>query len=89
MIDGESPFFREKPRPVALAEGERLELTCVVASDPKAAVHWLKNDLLFMDDSRLTVSDDGEGRHSLVLDPAVPSDVGLYKVGDEGGDDYN
>ena len=32
--------------------GEPLTLTCVIASDPKAAVHWLKNDLIFMEDSR-------------------------------------
>ena len=37
VIDGDSPFFREKPRSVALSEGERLVITCVVASDPKAS----------------------------------------------------
>ena len=46
------PFFREKPRDVALSEGSPLRISCVIASDPKAAVHWLKNDLLFVDDSR-------------------------------------
>lgn len=81
MIDGTTPFFREKPRDVAVAEGEPLVLRCSVAADPKAAVTWLKNDLLFMDDSRLTLSDDGEGGHALVIDPAVASDAGLYKVG--------
>ena len=79
VVDGDAPFFREKPRWTALSEGEPLVLTCLVAGDPKPAVQWMKNDLLFMDDSRLVLSDDGEGRHSLVLDPAVASDAGLYK----------
>ena len=53
VIDGVVPFFREKPKDVALAEGEPLQLSCLVASEPKAAIHWLKNDLIFMEDSRL------------------------------------
>ena len=73
------PFFREKPRDVALSEGEPLELKCLVASEPKAAIHWLKNDLIFMDDSRLKVTTTEDGASSLTLDPAMPSDAGLYK----------
>ena len=53
VIDGVVPFFREKPKDVALTEGEPLQLSCLVASEPKAAIHWLKNDLIFMEDSRL------------------------------------
>ena len=52
VIDGVVPFFREKPKDVALIEGEPLQLACLVASEPKAAIHWLKNDLIFMEDSR-------------------------------------
>ena len=52
VIDGVLPFFREKPKDVALSEGEPLQLSCLVASEPKAAIHWLKNDLIFMEDSR-------------------------------------
>ena len=80
VIDGVPPFFREKPRDLALSEGEPLELTALVAADPKASVQWLKNDLIFMDDSRLNISTDADGRSVLVLDPAMPSDAGLYKV---------
>ena len=80
VIDGVAPFFREKPKDIALSEGEPLELTCLVASDPKPAIQWLKNDLVFCDDSRLTVKNDDSGRSTLILDPAMPSDVGLYKV---------
>ena len=81
MIDGQPPFFRSKPLDVALCEGEPLELSCVVAADPKATIVWLKNELLFMDDSRLTVTtDEKAGTSKLVLDPAVPSDAGLYKA---------
>ncbi len=82
MIDGTVPFIREKPRDVALVEGAPLELTCLVESDPLAAVTWYKNDLIFMDDSRLRVINDQNGRSTLCIDPAVQSDVGLYRVRD-------
>jgi hypothetical protein len=52
VIDGTIPFVREKPRDVALCEGAPLELSCLVDSDPMAAVSWYKNDLIFMDDAR-------------------------------------
>ena len=52
VIDGLVPFFREKPKDIALIEGEPLQLSCLVAAEPKAAIHWLKNDLIFMEDSR-------------------------------------
>merc|ERR1719445_1350029 len=80
VIDGTLPFFREKPRDIALSEGEPLELKCLVASEPKSAIHWLKNDLIFMDDSRLRVNTTEDGASTLTLDPAMPSDAGLYKV---------
>ena len=75
VIDGTLPFFREKPRDVALSEGEPLELKCLVASEPKSAIHWLKNDLIFMDDSRLRVNTTEDGASTLTLDPAMPSDT--------------
>ena len=40
------------PKDVALIEGEPLQLACLVAAEPKSAIHWLKNDLIFMEDSR-------------------------------------
>merc|ERR1719412_1926317 len=80
VIDGVMPFFREKPRDIALIEGEPLNLSCLVASDPRAAMQWLKNDLIFMDDSRLKVVNTEDGWSHLTLDPAMPSDAGLYRV---------
>lgn len=74
------PFFREKPRDVALSEGEPLQLSCLVAAEPKAAVHWLKNDLIFMEDSRLSIVNTEDGHSVFTLNPAAPSDAGLYKV---------
>ena len=50
-----------------------------MASEPKSAIHWLKNDLIFMDDSRLKVTTTEDGASMLTLDPAMPSDAGLYK----------
>jgi serine/threonine protein kinase len=80
VVDGVTPFFREKPRDVALTEGEPLNLSCLVSSEPRAAIQWLKNDLIFMDDSRLKTVNSDDGWSHLTLDPAMPSDVGLYKV---------
>ena len=80
VIDGVLPFFREKAADVALTEGEPLNLSCLISSDPKAAIQWLKNDLIFMDDSRLRIVNTEDGWSHLTLDPAMPSDAGLYKV---------
>ena len=80
VIDGVTPFFREKPMDLALTEGEPLKISCLVASEPRAAMQWLKNDLIFMDDSRLKVVNTEDGWSHLTLDPAMPSDAGLYRV---------
>jgi len=80
VIDGVIPFIREKPMDLALTEGEPLKISCLVASEPRAAIQWLKNDLIFMDDSRLKVVNTEDGWSHLTLDPAMPSDAGLYRV---------
>ncbi|XP_040572571.1 protein Obscurin [Lepeophtheirus salmonis] len=80
VIDGTVPFIREKPRDVALSEGKPLVLTCLAIGDPKPNFQWLKNDFIFTDDSRLHMEKTDDGRCTLTLDPAAPSDVGLYKV---------
>ena len=80
VVDGVTPFFREKPKDQALVEGEPLRISCLVASEPRAAIQWLKNDLIFMDDSRLKIVNTEDGWSHLTLDPAMPSDAGLYKV---------
>jgi len=80
VIDGVTPFFREKPKDLALTEGEPLRISCLIASEPRAAIQWLKNDLIFMDDSRLKITNTEDGWSHLTLDPAMPSDAGLYKV---------
>merc|ERR1712066_284698 len=40
VVDGVTPFFREKPKDQALVEGEPLHISCLVASEPRAAIHW-------------------------------------------------
>merc|ERR1719281_395990 len=71
VIDGVTPFFREKPMDLALTEGEPLRISCLVASEPRAAIQWLKNDLIFMDDSRLKIVNTEDGWSHLTLDPAM------------------
>jgi len=51
-----------------------------VAAEPRAEIRWFKNDLVFMEDSRLRVINQPDGRSVFILDPAAPSDTGLYKV---------
>merc|ERR1719481_290459 len=68
VVDGVTPFFREKPKDQALVEGEPLRISCLVASEPRAAIQWLKN------------VNTEDGWSHLTLDPAMPSDAGLYKV---------
>jgi len=80
VIDGVTPFFREKPMDLALTEGEPLRISAMVAGEPRPAMQWLKNDLIFMDDSRLKVVNTEDGFSHLTLDPAMPSDAGLYRV---------
>merc|ERR1711953_221427 len=80
VVDGVTPFFREKPKDQALVEGEPLRISCLAASEPRAAIQWLKNDLIFMDDSRLKIVNTEDGWSHLTLDPAMPSDAGLYRV---------
>merc|ERR1712045_151521 len=80
VVEGVMPFFREKPTDIALTEGEPLNLSALVSSEPRAAMQWLKNDLIFMDDSRLKVVNTEDGWSHLTLDPAMPSDAGLYRV---------
>merc|ERR1719412_1132735 len=75
VVEGVVPFFREKPADIALTEGEPLHLSCLVASEPRAAIQWLKNDLIFMDDSRLKTVNTDDGWSHLTLDPAMPSDA--------------
>ena len=44
VIDGVTPFFREKPMDLALTEGEPLRISCLVASEPRAAMQsWERN----------------------------------------------
>merc|ERR1712088_636104 len=40
----------------------------------------LKNDLIFMEDSRLSIVNTEDGHSIFTLNPAAPSDAGLYKV---------
>merc|ERR1712142_1394479 len=80
VAEGEEVEVSVTREDIALIEGEPLNISCLIASDPKAAIQWLKNDLIFMDDSRLKVVNTEDGWSHLTLDPAMPSDAGLYRV---------
>merc|ERR1712142_535919 len=80
VAEGEEVEVSVTREDIALIEGEPLRISCLVASDPKAAIQWLKNDLIFIDDSRLKIVNTEDGWSHLTLDPAMPSDAGLYKV---------
>ena len=55
VIDGVTPSFREKPKDLALTEREPFRISCLIASQPRATIQRLKNDLIFMYKSRLKI----------------------------------
>lgn len=40
--EGRLPFFREKPKLVAMQEGKDLEMSCLAVGDPQPVVQWFK-----------------------------------------------
>lgn len=40
--DGRLPFFREKPKMIAMQEGKDIELTCLAVGEPVPVVQWFK-----------------------------------------------
>jgi hypothetical protein len=63
---------------VTSAEGYETKLNCVVHADPKAKVHWLKDNASISDLDRVHISAEGN-RHYYRIAKTRVSDFGKYK----------
>ncbi|XP_026462647.1 obscurin-like [Ctenocephalides felis] len=83
---GKAPFFREKPRNIAIVAGRDAELSCLATGDPKPTLQWFKNESVLMENKRITVTEDEQVfktlalRSTLRFTPAAEFDAGSYKV---------
>lgn len=59
---GKAPFFREKPRNIAIVAGRDAELSCLATGDPKPTLQWFKNESVLMENKRITVTEDEQGK---------------------------
>lgn len=78
--EGYPPFFREKPQTLAITEGEVAQLVCFAVGDPTPAVQWFKNDMVLIENKKIKITTDEDGRSIVKFDPANQYDVGIYKA---------
>ncbi|KAE9543197.1 hypothetical protein AGLY_003108 [Aphis glycines] len=79
-IDGQPPFFREKPQKLPVEPDKPADLMCLAVGVPKPLVQWFKNDIVLTESHRIKMLEDNDGRSILRLDPATELDLGIYKV---------
>ncbi|XP_050440780.1 obscurin isoform X43 [Adelges cooleyi] len=79
-IDGQPPFFREKPQKLPIEPDKPADLMCLAVGVPKPLVQWFKNDIVLAESHRIKMLEDNDGRSILRLDPATELDLGIYKV---------
>ncbi|XP_029346662.1 obscurin isoform X6 [Acyrthosiphon pisum] len=79
-IDGQPPFFREKPQKLPIEPDKPADLMCLAVGVPKPLVQWFKNDIVLTESHRIKMLEDNDGRSILRLDPATELDLGIYKV---------
>ncbi|XP_036330057.1 obscurin-like [Rhagoletis pomonella] len=78
--EGCLPFFREKPQTLALIEYQPAHIHCFAVGDPKPCIQWFKNDMVLNESNRIKIVADEDGRSILRFDPAVHTDIGIYKA---------
>ncbi|KAG4067668.1 hypothetical protein HA402_005440 [Bradysia odoriphaga] len=78
--EGYPPFFREKPQTLAITDGEVAQLVCFAVGDPTPAVQWFKNDMVLIENKKIKITTDEDGRSIVKFDPANRYDVGIYKA---------
>ncbi|XP_067629054.1 obscurin isoform X3 [Eurosta solidaginis] len=78
--EGCLPFFREKPQTLAIVEYQPAHIHCFAVGDPKPSIQWFKNDMVVNESNRIKIVTDEDGRSILRFDPAVHTDIGIYKA---------
>ncbi|XP_054736972.1 obscurin isoform X2 [Anastrepha obliqua] len=78
--EGCLPFFREKPQTLAIVEYQPAHIHCFAVGDPKPNIQWFKNDMVLIESNRIKIVTDEDGRSILRFDPAVHTDIGIYKA---------
>lgn len=78
--EGYPPFFREKLQTLAITDGEVAQLQCFAVGDPTPTVQWFKNDMVLIENRRVKITTDDDGRSIVRFEPASRYDVGIYKA---------
>lgn len=78
--EGYPPFFREKLQTLAITENNVAQLKCFAVADPAPSVQWFKNDMVLIENRRVKITTDEDGRSIVQFDPASRFDVGIYKA---------
>uniref|UniRef100_A0A034VYZ1 Muscle M-line assembly protein unc-89 n=2 Tax=Bactrocera dorsalis TaxID=27457 RepID=A0A034VYZ1_BACDO len=78
--EGCLPFFREKPQTLAIVEYQPAHIHCFAVGDPKPCIQWFKNDMVLIESNRIKILTDEDGRSILRFDPALHTDIGIYKA---------
>lgn len=74
------PEFVEKMKPANVAEGEAARFDVQVDGNPLPMVEWFRGKDKLEDEGRYVMDDaEEEGRHTLIIEDAVPEDAGTYK----------
>ncbi|XP_076878675.1 myotilin isoform X2 [Brachyhypopomus gauderio] len=75
------PTFVVKMQNLRVLEGDNVRLECKVSASPSPQIYWKKDkEMLRIDPTRMSLSQDISGRQSLLIDRVVKSDAGWYTV---------
>uniref|UniRef100_H2YHI4 Myosin light chain kinase, smooth muscle n=1 Tax=Ciona savignyi TaxID=51511 RepID=H2YHI4_CIOSA len=82
-IEGETPTFLMKPKPVSVNAGERAFFSCRVDGDPPPSIQWLFCNQPIIGSDRITITEadpSNNHTHSLEIPQVSPQDAGRYAV---------
>uniref|UniRef100_A0A914KKC3 Ig-like domain-containing protein n=1 Tax=Meloidogyne incognita TaxID=6306 RepID=A0A914KKC3_MELIC len=75
----EAPKFVDGLKPIEVKEGETAKMSVQVDSKPAPKVQWFKDGQpVNVDGVHIVATDDGHGRHELIIKDAKNNDAGTY-----------
>ncbi|XP_030621221.1 myotilin [Chanos chanos] len=75
------PTFVVKMQNCRVLEGDTVRLECKVAASPPPQLYWKKDkEMLRIDPTRMSLTQDSSGRQCLLIERVVKSDAGWYTV---------